>query len=183
MDIKALRLANAGAKLPCPKHPMTASFSQSKRFNVQCQCVDGWVYALPDTVRVLCPGPGVEWYDSLGRSWRECYYRRSKYRQDGSQVDKDYLAAHPCPCDKRGWVPAMDGWVWQVAAAKEFGVNFWYVDDHTVTCVLFANLDEWVLDKPGAEYYDSGFCEGLELAFHTALHKALGAKTQAIRSG
>ena len=182
MDIKALRLANAGAKLPCPKHPMAASFSQSKRFNVQCQCVDGWVYALPDTVRVLCPGPGVEWYDSLGRSWRECYYRRSKYRQDGSQVDKDYLAAHPCPCDKRGWVPATDGWVWWNAIASVLGLHVglqWWPGPRFYASAAFG-------DPTGFPIYEEGDFDDPEFAFHTVLNKALAAlrlKPQAIRSG
>ena len=150
MTAQTLRLANAGAQLPCKGygggHP------------VGYGCLEcggsGWVYALPDAVRVPCPGPGIEWDDSLGRSWTQCYYWVYEQTQGRGQVDKDYLAEYPCPCDKRGWVPATDGWAFLEAVTKMFGISFSYVDDR----------------------YDSSICEGLELAFHTALNKALTAE-------
>ena len=90
MNIEELLLANAGAQGPCPKGD---SYCLSQ--GLDCEGCRGreWVYALPDAVRVPCPGWPVH--------------------PDLLESGKSYCSHNTeCLCEGRGWVPATDGSVW-----------------------------------------------------------------------
>ena len=93
MNVKELRLANAGAKVRCLKHLPIVSVSQGRRLAVQCDCKDGRVYALPDTVRVPCRGWPVH--------------------PDLLESGESYCSHDiECLCEGRGWIPTTNGSVW-----------------------------------------------------------------------
>mgnify|MGYP001565313323 FL=1 len=157
MTAQTLRLANAGAQLPrenqCPRCHGYGAMSSQELVGIHgadpmygcdyCQSIgEGWVYALPDAVRVPCE-------------------RRHTLRLPGQ--NRKVSTCNEIGC--RGWVPATDGWVW-LRATMPLRVL-------VVGCSTNASNHKDFAFRVGEEFAE---LDDPELAFHTALNKALTAK-------
>lgn len=143
----------AGARVPCPKHAPAESFSVRNRLRVQCNCIDGRVYFLPEAVRVPCPK-----CDGKGAGW--------KGRYDAPRVVE-------CPeCEGRGWVVATDGWVWW-QAIWEVGIDFEMTTHFSPKCDPAPKFTTSAA-PPKSNNYKAGDDDDPEVAFFTVLERAMG---------
>lgn len=61
-------------------------------------------------------------------------------------------------CYGLGYVPNVSLEAVVALALRHGGIDFHRLGKDTYEATIYENIDEWVLDKPGAEYYESGFC-------------------------
>ena len=101
MNVEELRLANAGAKVRCPKGD---SYCLSQ--GLDCEGCRGrkWVYALPNAVRIPCPNSVVK---------NRCEWATSTGRDFAMTGNRPGWILPTCPsCQSRGWLPETDGSAW-----------------------------------------------------------------------
>ena len=148
MSIETLRLANAGAWLPCPNATyIYEEIDGTKEFCCGPECGPkghgGWVYALPDAVREPCKCGGKQY------------------------IEPEHLQFF-CPfhCKGRGWIPATDGWAWwQAGKAAGLSMTLELVHGEFQAAVVWD--DEAIIYR--------AFGPDPEHVFQEALNKALTA--------
>ena len=155
--IVSLRLANAGAQVPCPNVRHVAD-GLPRTDDVCPNCTErGWVYGLSDAVRVPCNRLRAD----LAPCPPEC--------PSGSEAHLHSGPGHheiPCRrCKNRGWVPSEDGWLWWRAVAQLASLSFVQSLPSSSYAGFVVRIQEGY-----AEYNDP------ELAYHSALNKALEAR-------